>query len=78
MVKAGRTIATLCLGWMILLPGGVRAQSGDVEQVLTQLNAAAAKFLSAQADFTWDQFTVAVVRTTICRRARFPLSAKKV
>ena len=60
MVKAGRTIAVLCLGWMILLPGGVRAQSGDVEQVLTQLNAAAAKFLSAQADFTWDQFTVAV------------------
>jgi outer membrane lipoprotein-sorting protein len=60
MVKAGRTIALLCLGWLILLPGGVRAQSGDVEQVLTQLNAAAAKFLSAQADFTWDQFTAAV------------------
>jgi outer membrane lipoprotein-sorting protein len=60
MVKAGRTIAALCLGWMILLPGGVRAQSADVEQVLTQLNAAAAKFLSAQADFTWDQFTAVV------------------
>jgi outer membrane lipoprotein-sorting protein len=60
MVKAGRTIAVLCLGWMILLPGGVRAQSGDVEKVLTQLNAAAAKFSSAQADFTWDQFTIAV------------------
>jgi outer membrane lipoprotein-sorting protein len=59
MVKAGRTIATLCLGWMILLPGGVRAQSADVEQVLAQLNAAAAKFASTQADFTWDQFTVA-------------------
>lgn len=60
MVKAGRTIATLCLGWAILLPGGVRAQSADVEQVLTQLNAAAAKFSSAQADFIWDQFTAAV------------------
>ncbi|HXP11832.1 MAG TPA: outer membrane lipoprotein carrier protein LolA [Acidobacteriaceae bacterium] len=60
MVKAGRTIALLCLGWLILLPGKARAQSGDVEQVLTQLNAAAAKFLSAQADFTWDQFTAAV------------------
>ena len=60
MVKAGRTIALLCLGWLILLPGNARAQSGDVEQVLTQLNAAAAKFLSAQADFTWDQFTAAV------------------
>jgi outer membrane lipoprotein-sorting protein len=60
MVKAGRTIAVLCLGWMVLLPGRVRAQSGDVEQVLTQLNAAATKFASAQADFTWDQFTAAV------------------
>jgi outer membrane lipoprotein-sorting protein len=57
MAKAGRTIALLCL---ILLPGGVRAQSGDVSQVLAQLNAAAAKFLSAQADFTWDQFTAVV------------------
>jgi outer membrane lipoprotein-sorting protein len=60
MVKAGRTIAMLCLGWMVLLPVGVRAQSGDVEPVLTQLNAAAAKFSSAQADFTWDQFTAVV------------------
>jgi outer membrane lipoprotein-sorting protein len=57
MAKAGRSIALLCL---ILLPGGVRAQSGDVSQVLAQLNAAAAKFLSAQADFTWDQFTAVV------------------
>jgi outer membrane lipoprotein-sorting protein len=57
MAKAGRTIALLCL---ILLPGGVWAQSGDVSQVLAQLNAAAAKFLSAQADFTWDQFTAVV------------------
>jgi len=60
MVKAGRTIALLCLGWTILLPGGVRAQSGDVDQVLTQLNAAAAKFSSAQAEFSWDQFTAVV------------------
>jgi outer membrane lipoprotein-sorting protein len=65
MVKAGKTIALLCLGWMILLPGGVRAQSGDVEQVLAQLNAAAAKFLSAQADFSWDQFTVVVQESDV-------------
>lgn len=60
MVKAGRTIALLCLSWMILLPDGVRAQSADLEQVIAQLDAAAGKFLSAQADFTWDQFTAAV------------------
>lgn len=65
MAKAGRTIALLCLGWLILLPGGVRAQSGDVAQVLTQLNAASAKFLSAQADFAWDQFTAVVQESDV-------------
>jgi outer membrane lipoprotein-sorting protein len=60
MVKAGRTIALLCLGWLILLPGGVRAQSTSLQQVLAQLDAAAAKFSSAQADFIWDQFTAVV------------------
>jgi outer membrane lipoprotein-sorting protein len=57
MVTVGKTIAVLCL---ILLPGGVWAQGSDVAQVLAQLNAAAAKFLSAQADFAWDQFTAVV------------------
>jgi outer membrane lipoprotein-sorting protein len=65
MVKAGTTIALLCLGWLILLPAGARAQSGNVEQVLAQLNAAAAKFLSAQADFSWDQFTAVVQESDI-------------
>jgi outer membrane lipoprotein-sorting protein len=60
MVKAGKMIVAMCLGWMVLLPAGMRAQSGDADQVLTQLNAAAAKFSSAQADFTWDQFTAVV------------------
>jgi outer membrane lipoprotein-sorting protein len=31
-----------------------------LEKVLSQLNAAAAKFESAQADFTWDQFQAVV------------------
>ena len=60
MVKAGRTIALLCLGLMALLPDAVRAQNADLEKVIAQLDAAAAKFSSAQADFTWDQFTAAV------------------
>jgi outer membrane lipoprotein-sorting protein len=57
MVKAGRTIALLCL---VLLPGVMRAQSTDLDKVIAQLNAAAGRFLSAQADFAWDQFTAAV------------------
>lgn len=55
MVKLGKAIAFLCLGWLISLPG--QAQSGDLDKVIAQLNAAAAKFTSAQADFTWDIFT---------------------
>jgi len=45
---------------MALLPDAVRAQNADLEKVIAQLDAAAAKFSSAQADFTWDQFTAAV------------------
>ena len=65
MVKAGRTTALLGLGWLILLPGGVRAQSASVEQVLAQLDAAAAKFTSAQADFAWDQYTAVVQESDV-------------
>jgi outer membrane lipoprotein-sorting protein len=65
MVKAGKTIALLCLGWMILMPGGVRAQSANLAQVMAQLNAAAEKFSSAQADFSWDQFTAVVQESDV-------------
>ncbi len=65
MVKAGRTIALLCLGWLILLPAGVRAQSASLEQVLAQLDAAAAKFSSAQTDFAWDQYTAVVQESDV-------------
>ena len=34
--------------------------SSDLQKVITQLNAAAAKFQSAQADFSWDQFQAVV------------------
>jgi len=65
MVKAGRAIALLCLGWLILLPAGVRAQSTSLQQVLAQLDAAAAKFLSAQTDFAWDQYTAVVQESDV-------------
>ena len=37
--------------------------SGDLNHVLTQLDAAAAKFHSAKADFQWDQFERVVSST---------------
>jgi outer membrane lipoprotein-sorting protein len=74
MVEVGKTIALLGLGMMISLPSHSRAQtappaggtaspaasSADLQKVISQLDTAAAKFLSAQADFTWDQFQVVV------------------
>ena len=72
MVEVGKTIALLALGGMISLPSQSREQtaspaagaaspaasSADLQKVISQLDTAAAKFLSAQADFTWDQFQV--------------------
>jgi outer membrane lipoprotein-sorting protein len=66
MVHAGKRIAVFCLGLMVSLPGLLRAQTAtaasnaDLQRVIVELDAAAAKFLSAQADFTWDQFTAVV------------------
>jgi outer membrane lipoprotein-sorting protein len=64
MVDAGKRIALLCLGLVVSLPLGAQtaspAGSADLEKVMSQLNAAAAKFESAEADFTWDQFQAVV------------------
>jgi outer membrane lipoprotein-sorting protein len=66
MVHAGKRIALFCLGLVVSLPGPLRAQdptaasNADLEKVVVELNAAASKFASAQADFTWDQFTAVV------------------
>jgi outer membrane lipoprotein-sorting protein len=64
MVDAGKRIALLCLGLVVSLPLGAQtaspASSADLEKVISQLNAAAAKFESAEADFTWDQFQAVV------------------
>ncbi len=43
---------------MVSLPSSATeppANSADLQKVISQLDAAAAKFVSAQADFTWDQ-----------------------
>jgi outer membrane lipoprotein-sorting protein len=64
MVDAAKRIVLLCLGLVISLPAGAQtpsaAGSADLEKVISQLNAAAAKFESAEADFTWDQFQAVV------------------
>jgi outer membrane lipoprotein-sorting protein len=66
MVHAGKRIALFCLGLVVSLSGSLRAQTAapvsnaDLQKVIGELNAAAAKFSSAQAEFTWDQFTAVV------------------
>jgi len=66
MVHAGKRIALFCLGLVVSLPGSLSAQSAppagnaDLQKVIAELDVAAAKFSSAQADFTWDQFTAVV------------------
>ncbi len=46
---------------VVLLCGSAWGQSSpDVQKVISQLNSAAAKFQSAQADFSWDQLTASV------------------
>jgi outer membrane lipoprotein-sorting protein len=66
MVHAGKRIALFCLGLVVSFSGSLRAQTAapasnaDVQKVIGELNAAAAKFSSAQADFTWDQYTAVV------------------
>jgi outer membrane lipoprotein-sorting protein len=66
MVHAGKRIALFCLGLVVSLPGSLRAQTAapasdtDLQKVIVELNTAAGKFSSAQADFTWDQFTAVV------------------
>jgi outer membrane lipoprotein-sorting protein len=57
---AGR-FAAVCLGLMTMVCGSSWGQnSTDLQKVISQLNSAAAKFQTAQADFSWDQFLAAV------------------
>jgi outer membrane lipoprotein-sorting protein len=65
MVKMGKIVALLCLGLLILRPGGIQAQNASLAQVMAQLDAASAKFTSAQADFTWDQYTAVVQESDV-------------
>jgi len=49
-----------CTAFLICASFTVSAQNADLERVLAQLDTAAARFQSAQADFVWDQYTAVV------------------
>jgi outer membrane lipoprotein-sorting protein len=51
-----RTIAA----FLIFAPLAVLAQNADLQKILSEMDSAAAKFQSAQADFVWDQYTAVV------------------
>lgn len=75
MVNAGKKLPWLLLGLWLALPNTLPAQtnsaaasapvSADVQKVVAQLNTAAAKFQSAQADFSWDQFQAVVQESDV-------------
>ncbi len=44
----------------LVFAAAAQAQSPDLEKVLAQMDAASARFQSAQADFAWDQLTAVV------------------
>ncbi|HZD49184.1 MAG TPA: outer membrane lipoprotein-sorting protein [Silvibacterium sp.] len=45
---------------LMFAPLAVWAQNPDLQMVLAEMDAASAKFQSAQADFVWDQYTAVV------------------
>ncbi|HEX3471565.1 MAG TPA: outer membrane lipoprotein-sorting protein [Silvibacterium sp.] len=50
----------ICAVFLILSPLAALAQNAELQNVLTEMDAASAKFQSAQADFVWDQYTAVV------------------
>jgi outer membrane lipoprotein-sorting protein len=56
-IKISFSIVTALLTLMAI---PALAQSGDLQKVLSQMDAASQKFQSAQADFNWDQLTAVV------------------
>lgn len=45
---------------LMFAPLAAMAQNADLQKVLAEMDAAAARFQSAQADFVWDQYTAVV------------------
>jgi outer membrane lipoprotein-sorting protein len=73
MANVARTLALLSLGLLLGMPGEIHAQaaapaaagSADLQKVIAELNAAALKFTSAQADFSWNQYQAVVQESDV-------------
>ncbi|MBV8672483.1 MAG: outer membrane lipoprotein-sorting protein [Acidobacteriaceae bacterium] len=46
--------------FLVFTPFAAYTQNADLQKVLAQMDAASARFQSAQADFVWDQYTAVV------------------
>ncbi|MFI5110102.1 MAG: outer membrane lipoprotein carrier protein LolA [Terriglobales bacterium] len=65
-----RAAARLAIVWMLVAAGAFAAEapqaassSADLEKVLSQMDAVAVSFRTAEADFVWDQYTKVVNET---------------
>jgi outer membrane lipoprotein-sorting protein len=71
MVDVKKIIPLFCLGLLFFLPSRSPAQTAsppgnaDLQKIISQLNAAASKFVSAQANFTWDQYQAVVQESDV-------------
>ncbi len=79
-----RTAARLAVAWIVFAAISVAAQtpqgpSADLEKVLNHMDAVAAGFRTAEADFVWDQYTKVVNETdTQSGKVYFRRSPKQV
>jgi outer membrane lipoprotein-sorting protein len=60
MNRISLALALGCASYFAAAPGAAIAQNADLQKVLSQMDAAAAKFQSAQADLVADQYTAVV------------------
>src|SRR5260370_32592502 len=70
--------AGLCLPLFLLVAQfGLPQPSTDLEQVLNQMDEAATKFRTAQANFTWVQYNKLSMTSRTPRRGRFFFAARE-
>jgi outer membrane lipoprotein-sorting protein len=68
MVEAKKFFALLCVGCALSFAGSASAQapaSADLQKIIAQLNTASTKFMSAQADFSWDEYQAVVEESDV-------------
>ncbi|HXP47457.1 MAG TPA: outer membrane lipoprotein carrier protein LolA [Terriglobales bacterium] len=81
-----RGAAKLAMVWILVATGALAAEapqaassSADLEKVLSQMDAVAASFKTAEADFVWDQYTKVVNETdTQSGKVYFRRSSKEI